>query len=81
MATSVSGEEKRLKGLYLRSLSLEVSRPRPKEAEMSAKHYILPLTLDARSESLGVAEAEHTSVVDLGFDESGVVLRGQQGSV
>jgi hypothetical protein len=32
------------------------------------------LTLDTRSESLGVAEAEDTGVVDLGLDESGVVL-------
>ena len=32
------------------------------------------LTLDTGSESLGVTEAEDTSVVDLGLDESGVVL-------
>ena len=32
------------------------------------------LTLDTGSESLGVTEAEDTSVVDLGLDEGGVVL-------
>jgi hypothetical protein len=31
-------------------------------------------TLDTGSESLGVTEAEDTSVVDLGLDEGGVVL-------
>lgn len=38
----------------------------------------LLLTLDAGTESLGVAEAEDTSVVDLGLDKGGVVLSCSQ---
>lgn len=38
----------------------------------------LLLTLDAGTESLGVAEAEDTSVVDLGLDKGGVVLSYSQ---
>jgi hypothetical protein len=41
-------------------------------------HEELLLTLDAGAESLGVAEAEDTGVVDLGLDKGGVVLSHSQ---
>jgi hypothetical protein len=75
--------------LYSRSLRREVSRPRPNEAagisyylcravRVFAVHEELLLTLDAGAESLGVAEAEDTGVVDLGLDKGGVVLSHSQ---